>query len=107
MLICQLYSTRFNTFHFISFHYVAGRFVYSVVCLLSATTEAKVNGGTHNTLISAGRLTPSVSSTITLVVVERTHYLSIFSSFALSPVNGNFTITVWKGARGKNFHAVF
>ena len=105
MLICQLYSTRFNTFHFISL--CSWQVVYSVVCLLSATTEAKVNGGTHNTLISAGRLTPSVNSTITLVVVERTHYLSIFSSFALSPVEGNFTITVWKGARGKNFRAVF
>lgn len=105
MLICQLYSIRFNTFHFISL--CSWQVVYSVVCLLSATTEAKVNGGTHNTLISAGRLTPSVSSTITLVVVERTHYLSIFRSFALSPVDGNFTITVWKGARGKNFRAVF
>lgn len=43
----------------------------------------------------------------TLVVVERTHHLSILSSFALSSVDGNFTITVWIGARGANRRACF
>ena len=105
ILICQLYSTRLNTF--ISFHYVVGRFVYCVVCLLSATTEAKVKGFTHNTLVRAGHLTSCVRRSITTVVVKRTHYLSIFRSFALSPIDGNFSITVWIGARGTNFRAVF
>ena len=74
--------------------------------LLSAATEAEISSwGTHDGIIRVGRLTSSVGTITTIVVVEVAHYFSIPFGLSFSSVNRNLSVAVGSITQGTNLSA--